>query len=181
MLRSWVERPLLSPVAIRRRLAAVEELFRDNVGRAELAEKLKTVGDIQRGSHPGAVYGAANGRDMLALGNYLSAAPEIFAQLGKYQSGMLRSIAATEPLENLCALLRRAICDEPPFSVREGGILRSGYSEEVDRLRNIRDNGAKCVAELEAREKSAPASRSSRSATTRCSGIISTCRTPPEP
>ena len=90
---------------------------------------------------------------MLALGNYLSAAPEIFAQLGKYQSGMLRSIAATEPLENLCALLRRAICDEPPFSVREGGILRSGYSEEVDRLRNIRDNGAKCVAELEAREK----------------------------
>ena len=49
--------------------------------------------------------------------------------------------------------MRRAICDEPPFSVREGGILRSGYSEEVDRLRNIRDNGAKCVAELEAREK----------------------------
>ena len=152
MLRSWVERPLLSPVAIRRRLAAVEELFRDNVGRAELAEKLKTVGDIQRLTSR-AVYGAANGRDMLALGNYLSAAPEIFAQLGKYQSGMLRSIAATEPLENLCALLRRAICDEPPFSVREGGILRSGYSEEVDRLRNIRDNGAKCVAELEAREK----------------------------
>ena len=152
MLRSWVERPLLSPVAIRRRLAAVEELFRDNVGRAELTEKLKTVGDIQRLTSR-AVYGAANGRDMLALGNYLSAAPEIFAQLGKYQSGMLRSIAATEPLENLCALLRRAICDEPPFSVREGGILRSGYSEEVDRLRNIRDNGAKCVAELEAREK----------------------------
>ena len=152
MLRSWVERPLLSPVAIRRRLAAVEELFRDNVGRAELTEKLKTVGDIQRLTSR-AVYGAANGRDMLALGNYLSAAPEIFAQLGKYQSGMLRSIAATEPLENLCTLLRRAICDEPPFSVREGGILRSGYSEEVDRLRNIRDNGAKCVAELEAREK----------------------------
>ena len=152
MLRSWVERPLLSPVAIRRRLAAVEELFRDNVGRAELTEKLKTVGDIQRLTSR-AVYGAANGRDMLALGNYLSAVPEIFAQLGKYQSGMLRSIAATEPLENLCKLLRRAICDEPPFSVREGGILRPGYSEEVDRLRNIRDNGAKCVAELEAREK----------------------------
>ena len=152
MLRSWVERPLLSPVAIRRRLAAVEELFRDNVGRAELAEKLKTVGDIQRLTSR-AVYGAANGRDMLALGNYLSAAPEIFAQLGKYQSGMLRSIAATEPLENLCTLLRRAICDEPPFSVREGGILRTGYSEEVDRLRNVRDHGAQTVAELEQRER----------------------------
>ena len=181
MLRSWVERPLLSPVAIRRRLAAVEELFRDNVGRAELTEKLKTVGDIQRLTSR-AVYGAANGRDMLALGNYLSAAPEIFAQLSKYQSGMLRSIAATEPLENLCTLLRRAICDEPPFSVREGGILRSGYSEEVDRLRNIRDNGAKCVAELEAREKERTGIKKLKvGCSTRCSGIISTCRTPPEP
>ncbi len=130
MLRSWVERPLLSPVAIRRRLAAVEELFRDNVGRAELTEKLKTVGDIQRLTSR-AVYGAANGRDMLALGNYLSAAPEIFAQLGKYQSGMLRSIAATEPLENLCALfaprhLRRAAVlrargRHPPLRLQRGG------------------------------------------------------------
>ena len=152
MLRSWVERPLLSPAAIRRRLAAVEELYRDNVGRAELIEKLKSIGDIQRLTSR-AVYGAANGRDMLALGGYLAAVPDLFAQLGKYQSGMLRSIAATEPLERLCQLLRRAICDEPPFSVREGGILRAGYSEEVDRLRNIRNNGAKCVAELEAREK----------------------------
>ena len=152
MLRSWVERPLLSPAAIRRRLAAVEELYRDNVGRAELIEKLKSIGDIQRLTSR-AVYGAANGRDMLALGGYLAAVPDLFTQLGKYQSGMLRSIAATEPLERLCQLLRRAICDEPPFSVREGGILRAGYSEEVDRLRNIRNNGAKCVAELEAREK----------------------------
>ena len=152
MLRSWVERPLLSPVAIRRRLAAVEELFRDNVGRAELTEKLKTVGDIQRLTSR-AVYGAANGRDMLALGNYLSAAPEIFAQLGKYQSGMLRSIAATEPLENLCTLLRRAICDEPPFSVREGGFIRKGFNAEVDRLHDILSGGKGLLASIETKEK----------------------------
>lgn len=152
ILRSWVERPLLSPVAIRRRLAAVEELFRDNVGRAELAEKLKTVGDIQRLTSR-AVYGAANGRDMLALGNYLSAAPEIFAQLGKYQSGMLRSIAATEPLENLCTLLRRAICDEPPFSVREGGFIRKGFNAEVDRLHDILSGGKGLLASIETKEK----------------------------
>ena len=152
MLRSWVERPLLSPVAIRRRLSAVDELFRDNVGRAELIEELRGVGDIQRLTSR-AVYGAANGRDMLALGNYLAAMPKLFSRLGKYKSGMLRSIASTDPLEALCALLRRAICDEPPFSVREGGILRAGYNEEVDRLRDIRDNGARRVAELEAREK----------------------------
>ena len=152
MLRSWVERPLLSPAAIRRRLAAVEELYRDNVGRAELIEKLKGIGDIQRLTSR-AVYGTANGRDMLALGSYLAAVPALFAQLGKYDSAMLRSIAVTDPLERLCELLRRAICDEPPFSVREGGILRAGYSEEIDRLRSIRSSGAQCVAELEAREK----------------------------
>ena len=152
MLRSWVERPLLSPVAIRRRLAAVDELYRDNVGRAELIEELRSIGDIQRLTSR-AVYGAANGRDMLSLGNYLAAVPKLFARLGKYKSGMLRSVAATDPLESLCALLQRAICDEPPFSVREGGILRTGYNEEVDRLRDIRDNGARCVAELESRER----------------------------
>lgn len=58
-----------------------------------------------------------------------------------------------DTLADLCARIDRAICDEPPFSVREGGILRPGYSEEVDRLRNVRDHGAQTVAELEQRER----------------------------
>ena len=151
-LRSWVERPLLSPVAIRRRLSAVEELYRDNVGRGELMELLRSVGDIQRLTSR-AVYGSANGRDMLALGNYLSVLPEILGRAGKYGSAMLSALAKADPLEDTAFLLRRAICDEPPFSVREGGILREGYSEEVDRLRDIRQHGAQRVAELEARER----------------------------
>ncbi|NCC68827.1 MAG: DNA mismatch repair protein MutS, partial [Clostridia bacterium] len=69
------------------------------------------------------------------------------------QSLMLRKIAETDPVPHIPALIRRAICDEPPFSVREGGILREGFSEEADKLRNVRDNGAKMVSELELRER----------------------------
>ena len=151
-LRSWVERPLLSPVAIRRRLSAVEELYRDNVGRGELMELLRSMGDIQRLTSR-AVYGTANGRDMLSLGRYLGLLPEILSRLKPYKSAMLQSISRAEALEDVAYLLSRAIADEPPFSVREGGILRPGYSEEVDRLRDIRQNGAARVAELEARER----------------------------
>lgn len=71
-----------------------------------------------------------------------------------------------------------AICDDPPFSVREGGILKPGYSDQVDHLRNIRDNGAQAVAELEAKERIRTGIKSSRSATTRCSATTSTCRNP---
>ncbi|MEG0035256.1 MAG: DNA mismatch repair protein MutS, partial [Oscillospiraceae bacterium] len=69
------------------------------------------------------------------------------------QSALLRKIAETDPVLEVSALISRAICDEPPFSVREGGILRSGYSEEVDRLRDVRDNGSRLVSELEQRER----------------------------
>ena len=151
-LRSWVERPLLSAVAIRRRLSAVDELYKDNVGRGELIELLRGLGDIQRLTSR-AVYGTANGRDMLSLGRYLGMLPEILTRLKKYRSSLLVSLSRAEALEDVAYLLSRAIADEPPFSVREGGILRSGYSEEVDRLRDIRQNGAARVAELEARER----------------------------
>jgi len=152
LMRGWVARPLLSPVAIERRLAAVSELAADNVNRGELRALLKRVGDIQRLTGR-AVYGSANGRDMLALGNYLDALPEIMERLRGAKSALLREIAATDPLKELRFLLYRCICDEPPFSVREGGILRSGYSEEVDRLRALKENGANMVRELETREK----------------------------
>ena len=152
LLRAWVERPLLSPVAIKRRLSAVGELYADHVTRGEILEILRGVGDIQRLAGR-AVYGTANGRDLLALANYCAAFPLLCRQLEGKESQQLRRIAEIDPLAQLPALLLRAICDEPPFSVREGGILREGYSEEVDRLRAMRDNGAAMIAELEARER----------------------------
>ena len=152
LLRAWVERPLLSPVQIRRRLGAVEELVGDSVLRGELIRCLREIGDMQR-LVSRAVYGSANGRDLHALALCCAQLPNLTALLKDVHSAALRDIAQMDTLADLCARIDRAICDEPPFSVREGGILRPGYSEEVDRLRNVRDHGAQTVAELEQRER----------------------------
>ena len=152
LLRSWVERPLLSAVAIGRRLTAVDELYRDNVGRGELIAALREIGDMQR-LVGRTVYGTAGGRDLRALALCCAALPRLIELCAPYRSLELREIGAMDPLADVFHRIDEAICDEPPFSVREGGILRPGYSEEVDRLRDVRDNGARLVAELEARER----------------------------
>ena len=152
LLRSWVERPLLSAVAIGRRLTAVDELYRDNVARGEIMLTLKEIGDMQR-LVGRTVYGTAGGRDLRALCNCCAVLPRLTQQLAPFRSLELREIGAMDVLEDVRRRIDEAICDEPPFSVREGGVLRPGYSEEVDRLRDVRDNGARLVAELEARER----------------------------
>jgi len=177
LLRSWVERPLLSPIAIKRRLDSVGELVSDSVLRSELILLLRKIGDIRRITSR-CVYGAANGKDLYALGGYFSVVPKISALLngGSYgndggvdggdsgnnnngagnspvTSHMLREIAAADPLGDLTRLITDTICDAPPFSVREGGIIRDGRDAEIDRLRQVRDNGGKTLAELEARER----------------------------
>ena len=152
LLRSWVERPLLSVVAIKRRLAAVSELYKDNVARGELMLALRDINDMQR-LVGRAVYGTAGGRDLRALANCAAVLPRLKELLTPFQCAELREICAMDALEDMRFEIDRAICDDPPFSVREGGILRRGYSEEVDRLRSVRDNGAQMVTELEARER----------------------------
>ena len=152
LMRAWVERPLLSPLAIKRRLSAVDELYRDNVKRGEIIETLRGIGDMQR-LIGRVVYGTANGRDLVSLADCARALPKLTELLGEFRSGALREIAAMDVLEKILFRIDWAICDDPPFSVREGGILRKGYSEEVDRLREIRDNGSQAVAELEKRER----------------------------
>ncbi len=152
LLRSWIERPLLSPVIIRRRLTAVNELYGNNTARAEIIQTLKGINDMQRLIGK-VVYGTANARDLLALGECTRALPKLKAQLSGFKCSTLKEIAAMDELKDITSRVERAICDDPPFSVREGGILREGYSEEVDKLRKIRDNGAEAVAELERRER----------------------------
>ena len=152
LLRAWVERPLLSPVAIKRRSTAVNELFHDNVKRPELILKLRDIGDMQRLVGK-AVYGTANGRDLVALADCARVLPALTELLAGSVSAELRDIAGMDVLADVRGDIDRALCDDPPFSVREGGMLRPGYSEEVDRLRDVRDNGARMVAELEGRER----------------------------
>lgn len=152
LLRAWIERPLLSAVEIRRRHAAVNELFHDSVKRGELRTALKPISDLQR-LVGRAVYGTAGGRDLRAIADCAAMLPEIRGILADSRCAELREISQMDALEDIRQIIDTAICDDPPFSVREGGIIREGYSEELDYLRNIRDNGAKMVAELELRER----------------------------
>ena len=152
MLRAWVERPLLSVIAIKRRLAAVDELAHDHVTRGELILTLRQITDMQR-LVGRAVYGTAGGRDLRALCSCCQALPRLREQLAPFRCRELQEIARMDALEDVAAEIDRVLCDDPPFSVREGGLLREGCSEEVDRLRNIRDHGAQMVTELEARER----------------------------
>jgi len=152
MLRAWVERPLLNPTAIRRRLSAVEALVGDNVKRSEIMYRLREVGDMRRLGGK-AVYGTANAKDLRALGNFCAALPGICALLDGSGSKALRDIAEMDALEDIYELIDSAIDPEPPFSVREGGMIRPGYNEEVDYLRSVRDNGAEMVRALEERER----------------------------
>ena len=152
LLRAWIERPLLSAVEIRKRLTAVQELVSDNVKRGELRTALKAVSDLQR-LVGRAVYGSAGGRDLRSIANCASVFPLLKEILSDSRSAGLRKIAAMDALEDVREVIDTAVCDDPPFSVREGGIIREGYSEELDYLRNIRDNGAKMIAELELRER----------------------------
>ena len=152
MLRSWVERPLLSVAAIRRRLNAVQELTLNTVARAELMRALKDISDMQR-LVSRTVYGSAGGRDLRMLSNCIKVLPRLQALLGEMKSPALREIAGMDLLTDVREEIDRAICDDPPFSVREGGIIRDGFSEELDGLRQLRDHGAERIAALEERER----------------------------
>ena len=153
LLRSWLERPLLSVTAINRRLGAVEALVKDAVGREELIAALTGIGDMER-LISRVVYGSAGGRDMAALRGAMERLPELKARLAPFPAGQLGELAEElDTLEDVCDLLRRAIVDEPPFSVREGGFIRPGYDQEVDKLRDILSGGKSVIAEVEAREK----------------------------
>ena len=152
-LRSWLERPLLSVAEIERRLAAVDALVRDSMGREELILALTGINDMER-LIGRIVYGSAGGRDMASLRASLQRLPHLKEMLAPFSAGLLGDLGARlDALEDVYELLCASIVDEPPFSVREGGFIRDGYDAEVDRLRHILTGGKGIIAEVEAREK----------------------------
>ncbi len=153
LLRSWLEKPLLSPAAIGKRLNAVEELTEHTVEREELRRLLHEISDLER-VMARIVTGTANARDLLSLANGAAPLPELRTLLEGFESTLLKElVAALDPLEDLRELICSAIEDDPPFTVREGGMIRQGYDQELDRLREIRDGGKGSIAAIEAREK----------------------------
>ena len=153
LIRGWMERPLLSPVQIGRRQQAVSDLVSDTITREELTAGLKEVTDLER-LIGRVVYGSAGGRDLVALSSGLGKLPHLRDLLEHCPSGLLQSLRGElDDLPELRDLLDRALVDDPPFSVREGGFLRDGYDPEVDRQRNILNHSAELLADLEVRTK----------------------------
>jgi len=153
MIRSWLEKPLLDINEINRRLTAVEELVDATVIRGELADALKDVSDLER-VQTRIVTGTVNCRDLLGLARGFRALPEVKAQLQKCESPLLRRLEQDiDDLQDCAELIENTIVDEPPLTVREGGIIRKGANPDADRLRDIMEGGSGTIAAIEASEK----------------------------
>ena len=153
MLRSWMEKPLLDVAEISRRHGAVEDLVENPIVRGELTEALKDVSDLER-VMTRIVTGTVNCRDLLGLARGFRALPEVKAQLANCESPLLRKLeAAIDPLTDCADLIENTIVDDPPLTVREGGIIRKGANPDADRLRDIMDGGKDIIASIEASEK----------------------------
>ncbi len=152
-LRSWLERPLLNVAAITRRNGAVAALVERTVDREELIAALSGLGDMER-LIGRIVYGSAGGRDLAALRCAIEKLPEIKGRLAAFSDRRLRELSEElDALEDLGRRIAETICDEPPFSVREGDLIRDGFHPEVDRLRHILKSGKGVIPEIEARER----------------------------
>lgn len=152
-LRKYIEQPLIEKQEILRRLDAVEELKQSAISREEIREYLSPVYDLER-LITRITYGTANPRDLTAFAGSLSMLPPIRYLLEEMQSALLKDIyTELDPLEDLCTLVQNAIADEPPLAMKEGGIIRDGYNEEVDTLRRAKSEGKDWLAKLEQDER----------------------------
>ncbi|MDI9394161.1 MAG: DNA mismatch repair protein MutS [Euryarchaeota archaeon] len=157
ILKKWLLKPLLSIDEINLRLDAVEELAGDPLLRYDIRDWLSDVRDIER-LVGRIVYGNANARDLVALKKSLDAVPFIRdCLLEKAGSKVLKEIAqrlaAFSELEELAEMIKKAIIEEPPVSVREGGMIKAGFSEKLDELRDISSNSKKWIAAFQQKEK----------------------------
>ena len=153
MIRAWVERPLLSVSQILRRQNAVGELFDCPMLRDTVRQALVGVNDIER-LMTRIVYGTANAKELRALESTISALPEIKIALADCNTAMLREIESDiDLLTDVAEEIRRAIVEEPPFSIREGGFIKAGYNEEIDSLKAIMTDGTGVIASIEAQQR----------------------------
>ena len=152
-LRSYIEQPLIEMEDITNRLNAVEVLSAHGVSRDELREYLNPIYDLER--LLGKIsYKSANPRDLIAFSKSLSMLPPIRTVLQDFDCKLLKNIYDDiDPLEDICGLIEQAIDEEPPISVREGGIIKNGFHEDIDYFRNAKTEGKTWLAELEQTEK----------------------------
>lgn len=153
LLRKYLEQPLIEKEEIIKRLDAVEELKSMAISREEIREYLTPVYDLER-LITRITYGSANPRDLTAFKTSLEMLPSLHYILEEMQSPLLTGIRGDlDTLEDLCMLIRDAIIDDPPLAMKEGGIIRDGYHEEVDTLRRAKSEGKDWLAKLEEEER----------------------------
>lgn len=152
-LRRWMTYPLLSPDRIRERLAAVSELKDDQLRRADLQRLLSDVYDLERLGGRVAM-GVANARDLVALGKSLAAVPALKKLIGNSESSLLLRISdSMDELADVTDLVKRAIVDDPPVTIRDGYMIRRGYDGELDELISLSVDGKRWIASMEQEER----------------------------
>ena len=153
LLRACIEQPLIHRDEIIRRQNAVEELNMNYISREEICEYLNPIYDLER-LIARISYKTANPRDLIAFRSSLEMLPYIKRILGEFNSELLAELGRElDPLQDIFRLIGDAIVEEPPITVREGGIIKDGYNQEADKLRQAKTEGKNWLAELEAREK----------------------------
>ena len=152
-LRKYIEQPLIDKKSIERRLDAVEELKKNAIIREEIREYLSPVYDLERLVCK-ITYQSANPRDLIAFESSLAMLPPIKCILQDMHSPLMKELyESLDTLEDLCSLVKESIKEDPPLAMKEGGIIRDGYHEEVDRLRSAKSDGKDWLAKLEAQER----------------------------
>ncbi|BCW94770.1 MAG: DNA mismatch repair protein MutS [Fimbriimonadales bacterium] len=159
LLKRWLDEPLLAPDAIAARLDAVDALAQQSLQRDALRQMLRPLADLERLSARAST-GTANARDLVALRQSLQRLPALHTEAESLLRALPQppTLLATlaprlAPMHELCALLERALVDEPPADLKSGGVIRDGYDPELDRLRQVRTDGKQWIAQLEAKER----------------------------
>ncbi len=153
LIKAWLEQPLLSPAQITLRQNAVEELFEDPQLLDEIIAQMTGIYDLER-IMTRVVYGSANGRELRSLCMALRKLPGLKEILSHCEATLLQNLnREIDGLEDMADLIDASIVDDPPFSIREGGIIKEGYSEELDGIRHDMNGGTELVAAVEARER----------------------------
>ncbi len=153
LLRKWVEQPLVGVNEILARQNAVTELFDNFIAKEELQRLLSEINDLER-LMTRVVFNTTNGKDMKAIEQSVNALVPIKKQLAEFRGAELKACEENlDTLEDIGEYISNAIVDDPPFSVREGGMIKKGFSEEADELRSMMEDGHSWIAKIEQSEK----------------------------
>ncbi|MDE5569647.1 MAG: DNA mismatch repair protein MutS [Ruminococcus sp.] len=156
LLKNWIEQPLKSPARIIERLDAVESLYRKSVALSDIGDLLDHTYDLER-LMTKVMYKSATPRDVKSLSQTALQLPELKKELGNFMDSklLMKYNSDISDLNEIVRLVENAIMDEPPVSVKEGGIIKDGFNKELDNLRHIMSHGREIIDGIEQREKEA--------------------------